>query len=146
VTGAIKVGSESYDIDAMGIRDKSMGPRKPRDLQRHHWIQGLFDNGIGFMLFDAEEGNKGFKLGVVTHDARIFPANIEIPFRIERLDQQRDPVRLILEYEDGRLDIAHLLDRHIHRSLSGSGRGAARAAGTIGSMAAQRQDCGNRSH
>jgi hypothetical protein len=105
VTGTIRVGGTRYAIDAMGTRDKSMGPRKPRNLNRHHWIQGLFDNGIGFMLFDAEEGEAGFSLGVVTRRDRIFEARITIPYRIERLDQQRDPVRLLLDYAEGTLDI-----------------------------------------
>jgi hypothetical protein len=105
VTGTIQVGQKTYDIDAMGVRDKSMGPRKPRNLRRHHWAQGMFGNGIGFMLFDAEEGDKGFSLGVVTKEDRIFPAKVTIPLRIDRLAQQQEAVRFTLEYEHGRLDV-----------------------------------------
>lgn len=105
VTGTIKVGSETYTLDAMGIRDKSMGPRRPRNLRRHHWTQGLFENGIGFMLFDAEEGEAGFSLGVVTQGDNIYPAKISIPFRIESIDQKHDPFSLVLECELGTLNV-----------------------------------------
>lgn len=105
VTGTLRAGTESFRIDAMGIRDKSMGPRKPGNLNRHHWVQGLFDNGIGFMLFDAEEGDKGFSEAVVTHKDRLFKAKVSLPSRIERLDQQNEPVSLALDYEEGRLEV-----------------------------------------
>jgi hypothetical protein len=105
VTGTIRVGKDLLHIDGMGTRDKSMGPRKPRGLIRHHWTQGLFENGIGFMLYDSEETGMGFAEGVVTRGDRIFEAKVTIPFRIDRYEQRKEPITIILDYADGRLEM-----------------------------------------
>jgi hypothetical protein len=105
VTGTIRAGRDVFTINGMGTRDKSMGPRKPRGLHRHHWIQGLFENGIGFMLYDSEESGMAFAQGAVTHNGKIFDATVTIPFRIESYHQRQAPVTVILEYAEGRLEI-----------------------------------------
>lgn len=53
VRGTIRAGSDTFAFDGRGNRDHSMGPRDTPSLRSHQWLQGYFENGISFLVYDA---------------------------------------------------------------------------------------------
>ncbi len=49
VKGAIKIGSDSYELNAYGLRDHSWGPRTWQALLYYRWLTGNFTEDFGFM-------------------------------------------------------------------------------------------------
>jgi hypothetical protein len=108
VTGTIRVGDDVYDIDTIANRDHSLGPRDNKDLMNHQWHQGYFENGISFLLFDAmirSEGKVVFSEAAVYEGDRLYPAELELPWRCDDAARDHDPVRFRLHYANGSLDI-----------------------------------------
>lgn len=109
VRGTISIGEEHFTFDGMGNRDHSMGPRNTPTLESHQWLQGYFDNGIRFMLYDAMlRGSQApvFSSAAVYEGDRFFPATVDYPWRISDADDARRDFGFRLTYDGGILDIA----------------------------------------
>jgi len=50
VTGSIEVGDEVWDMNGLGLRDKSWGPRYWQALSWYRWTPMIFDEGFALML------------------------------------------------------------------------------------------------
>jgi predicted secreted hydrolase len=59
VTGTITVGDEVLDLDGLGLRDKSWGPRHWQALTWYRWIPIAFDDGFAMMLSVIGDGAGG---------------------------------------------------------------------------------------
>ena len=108
LSGNISVGTQTFKFDAMVNRDHSMGPRDNSPIFTHQWSSGWFDNGIGYMLYDAVVRGQTapvFSEAAVCVDGKLFPAVPRIPFRLEDPDQKLKNVGFSLEYEYGVLQI-----------------------------------------
>ncbi|MDB5702314.1 MAG: hypothetical protein JWL66_2513 [Sphingomonadales bacterium] len=108
LTGAIRIGDDHYDFNAIVNRDHSLGARDNKDLHSHQWLQGYFENGIKFMLFDAKTKSDGkvvFSEAIVYEGDRAFEAKIESIERCERVEDDEKPIRITLSYANGTLDI-----------------------------------------
>jgi hypothetical protein len=110
VRGPIRVGNRHYAFDSILNRDHSRGPRVFGQNLRHIWMHGHFVNGIGFELYEAEieEGVAAFSEVVVIDGGKLYPAKLDLGFRIplERgLDHVSRPISFVLSYEKGKLDV-----------------------------------------
>lgn len=108
LTGEIRVGTEVYAFDAMANRDHSLGARDNIDLHSHQWLQGYFENGVSFMLFDgrtAKDGKIVFSEAIVYEGDTGFPARIAHIERCEHVSDDERPIRTVLEYANGKLEI-----------------------------------------
>lgn len=108
VTGTIAIGEETFAFSGMGNRDHSMGPRNTPTLESHQWLQGYFENGVSFMLYDAvlRGGNAPvFSSAAVYEGDRFFEASVEYPWRIDDAADARADFGFRLRYANGTLDI-----------------------------------------
>lgn len=108
LSGSIRVGSEQFSFNAMANRDHSLGGRDNRNLHSHQWFQGYFENGLSFLLFDAEidQGEQVvFSEAVIYEDGKSFEAKIEQIERCNHVDDDQKLIRTVLSYENGTLVI-----------------------------------------
>ena len=56
VTGTIRVGDETLEIDGLGLRDKSWGPRHWQALTWYRWLPMVFDADFAMMLSVIDRG------------------------------------------------------------------------------------------
>lgn len=108
LTGDIHVGGEVFSFDALVNRDHSLGARDNVDLHSHQWLQGYFENGIAFMLFDAKTKSDSkvvFSEAVVYEGNKSFEAKIESIERCEDVARDEEPIQLVLSYANGTLTI-----------------------------------------
>ena len=108
LTGEFRIGTEVYPFDATVNRDHSLGARDNVDLHSHQWLQGYFENGISFMLFDAKTKSNGkvvFSEAIVYEGNKSFEAKIESIDRCEDVNRDEEPIRIVLSYENGTLTI-----------------------------------------
>jgi hypothetical protein len=69
VTGTITVGDEVIDLDGLGLRDKSWGPRYWQALTWYRWIPMVFEDGFAMMLSVIGDGEGGARnSGMVLED------------------------------------------------------------------------------
>ncbi len=108
VTGTIAIGDETFAFDGMGNRYHSMGPRNTPTLESHQWLQGYFENGIRFMLYDGMlrgATTPVFSSAAVYEGDRFFEASVEYPWRIGTADDACRDFGFRLSYANGSLDI-----------------------------------------
>lgn len=108
LTGQIRIGDDHFDFDALVNRDHSLGARDNQDLHSHQWLQGYFENGIKFMLFDAKTKSDGkivFSEAIVYEGDKAFDAKIDLIERCERVEDDEKPIRFTLSYANGRLEV-----------------------------------------
>lgn len=108
LTGPIRIGDDHFTFDAIVNRDHSLGARDNVDLHSHQWLQGYFENGVKFMLFDAKTNSDGkvvFSEAVVYEGDKAFDAKIESIERIEDVAQDEKLIRIVLVYAGGTLTI-----------------------------------------
>jgi hypothetical protein len=95
VTGLIRVGDESWEIDGRGWRDHSWGPRYWQAIHYYRLFIGNFENGDGFMLLRITDADgKTRRPGVLLVDGdyeEITDLNI-----ITDWTEQQDPARVKL--------------------------------------------------
>ena len=108
VGGTIEVGNERIAFEGKGNRDHSMGPRELGGLKNHQWLQGYFDNGISFLVYDAVLlGNVApvFCEAVVYEGDKLFDGKLEYTNRIESVDDAKIPYGFKIHYKNGALEI-----------------------------------------
>ncbi|MEO0030468.1 MAG: hypothetical protein RIS94_226 [Pseudomonadota bacterium] len=108
LTGTFHIGGEAFAFDALVNRDHSLGARDNVDLHSHQWMQGYFENGVAFMLFDAKTRSNGkvvFSEAIVYEGDRAFEARLVSIDRCERVQDDEALVRIVLAYEKGELVI-----------------------------------------
>jgi hypothetical protein len=108
VSGTIEIGDERFVFNGMGNRDHSMGPRNTPTLESHQWLQGYFDNGKKFMLYDAMlrgQSTPVFSSAVVYEGETLFDATVTYPWRIADAGQAQKDFGFSLHYAHGVLDI-----------------------------------------
>ena len=103
ITGTIEVAGERFDMDCLGNRDHSRGPRVVDKLYRHIWTHGSFDNGKSFLAYEAEtdgSGQTAFSNAVVLDGGVMFEATFKPDFRLPpgAIGQLGQPFGLVLEY------------------------------------------------
>jgi hypothetical protein len=108
LTGTISVGDQTYTFDALANRDHSLGARDNRKLSSHQWHQGYFENGIGFLLFDAVhrgETEPVFSEAVVFEGDKLYEAKLAIDWRCDDVAKDTKPFGFDLTYEKGTLRV-----------------------------------------
>lgn len=108
VSGTIEIGARKFQYNGMGNRDHSMGARDSSTVGSHQWIQGLFDNGSGFLLYDAVIRGQAaavFTEAVVYDNDRLYDAKLTYPWRIDDAAQATRPYSFELAYERGTLKV-----------------------------------------
>jgi hypothetical protein len=114
VSGRIRVGERAYDLDTLGNRDHSLGPRDNKALKSHQWLQGYFDNGTAFLLFDAVQRNDDkpvFSEAVVYEGDRMYPARLEMGWRCDDVSRAERPMSFKLAYERATLEVESIAYR-----------------------------------
>ena len=114
VSGKIRVGDRTYDVDTLGNRDHSLGPRDNKALKSHQWLQGYFENGTAFLLFDAVQRNEDtpvFSEAVVYEGDRIYPAKLEMGWRCDDASLDEKPISFKLTYEKGPFEVESIAYR-----------------------------------
>lgn len=64
-SGTVRVGDQSWSIDAVGGKDHSWGPRNWHAKRYLRWFTAAFDDGSGFMLMRAVGPSKQTRAGHV---------------------------------------------------------------------------------
>lgn len=65
VTGTIRVGDEIIDMDGLGLRDKSWGPRYWQALTWYRWLPMIFSPEFAMMISVIERDDKISRSGMV---------------------------------------------------------------------------------
>jgi hypothetical protein len=108
VHGTVRVGDRAFDFDSLGNRDHSLGPRDNKALKSHQWLQGYFDNGTAFLVFDAmvrTDDKPVFSEAVVYEGDRIYPAKLEMGWRCDDASLDEKPISFRLTYEKGPFEV-----------------------------------------
>jgi hypothetical protein len=109
LTGPLRVGNDTYNFNALVNRDHSLGARDNKDLHSHQWLQGYFENGVGFLLFDAMTRSNGkvvFSEAVVYEGNRLYEAKLDYGWRCDDARRDEEPIRFKLIYEKGMHEVA----------------------------------------
>ncbi len=73
VTGTVRVGGKTTQIDGYGQRDKSWGPRDWGALEGWNWIPVLFDDDLAFCTTRVTVGGTTHVGGYIWHDGANHP-------------------------------------------------------------------------
>lgn len=108
-TGMLRVGGETRDVEAHGLRIRRSGVRKFAGFWGHCWQSAVFPSGraFGFNIYPPRaDGAPNYAEGYI-YDGRgsLQPARIvEVPW-LTRLQTHGDDVSFVLETEDGKIAI-----------------------------------------
>ena len=108
LAGAIEIGGRRINYSGMANRDHSMGPRDTSAVSAHHWMQGQFDNGIGFLVYDAVlrgHPQPVFSEALVYDGAHMHRAQLNLVDRIADPAEALRPIAFDLIYERGTLKV-----------------------------------------
>jgi hypothetical protein len=108
LNGTIEVDYRSHDFAGMSNRDHSMGARDTINMRQHQWLQGYFENGISFLIYDAiVRGSEEpvFSEAVVYDGDAIFAGKLRYPWRIMDVADATKPYAFSIDYQGGTLDI-----------------------------------------
>jgi hypothetical protein len=108
IEGKMEIGGRTIAFSGKGNRDHSMGPRDTPTLRSHQWLQGYFENGVSFLLYDAvlrSQPRPVFCEAVVYEGDRLFEGKLHYEWRIEDAGEAARNYGFAIEYENGRLDI-----------------------------------------
>jgi hypothetical protein len=108
IEGTIEIGSQSIVFSGKGNRDHSMGPRDTPTLKSHQWLQGYFENGLSFLVYDAvlrSQPKPVFCEAVVYEGDKLFDGRLDYEWRIDDADDAARNYGFSIEYEKGKLDI-----------------------------------------
>ncbi len=109
IHGTIRVGDRAFGIDTLGNRDHSLGPRDNKALKSHQWLQGYFENGVAFLLFDAVQLNDDkpvFSEAVVYEGDRMYQARLTMGWRCDDVSLDEKPISFKLSYEKETVEVA----------------------------------------
>lgn len=71
ITGQIKIGDQSFDMDGLGLRDKSWGPRHWQAIEWYRWCPMNFGPDFGIMFNVMSNGKGGVApSGMVLRDGK----------------------------------------------------------------------------
>jgi hypothetical protein len=84
IKGRLQAGSAVTEIDGVGYRDHSRGPRKMEALFDHCWVHGVFPSGRAFSVFHirSRAGDRtveSFSQAAIWHEGRIHKATCSTP-------------------------------------------------------------------
>lgn len=73
VTGTARLGDRTYEIDGLGHRDHSWGPRRWQAIVGHRWFAGTLGPELSFSLITTYlDGGQLSRLGLVVRDGEVF--------------------------------------------------------------------------
>ena len=108
LSGSFRIDGRDIPFDAWANRDHSLGARDNRSLHSHQWFQGYFENGMAFLLFDAQTSpgeEVVFSEALIYEGDRSFSAKIEQIERCQTVSGDEKPIRTVLSYANGTLVI-----------------------------------------
>ncbi len=70
VKGTIRVGDEVMDLDGLGLRDKSWGPRYWQAIRWYRWLPMIFSTEFAMMLSIIDRGGEPVPGGMVLSGGR----------------------------------------------------------------------------
>jgi hypothetical protein len=108
VQGTVSIGDQTHGYDSKGNRDHSMGPRDTATLGSHQWLQGYFENGISFLVYDAVlrgKENPVFCEAVIYEGGKRYDGKLDYPWRIQDVADAQTDYGFKIGYENGLLDI-----------------------------------------
>jgi hypothetical protein len=101
VRGTLAVDGESVEIDGLGLRDHSWGPRYWQALKYYRWLNCTFGPGFGFMVSEVcPHDSEPIRTGVIVRDGaieRITGVEIETEYAAGTQHHRRISARLGLE-------------------------------------------------
>lgn len=85
VSGAVRVGGETYEVDGLFHRDHSWGPRRWDWVLSHRWVAGTLRSGTSFSLFSVHDREGGLVTGgYVARDGTVLGArDVDIVVHLE---------------------------------------------------------------
>ncbi len=75
VKGTIRVGDEVIDLDGLGLRDKSWGPRYWQAIRWYRWLPMIFSPEFAMMLSIIDRDGEPTTGGMVLSDGRYHPVH-----------------------------------------------------------------------
>ncbi len=58
ISGSIQLGDQHIEVEALGIRDHSWGPRRWQAPTYWRWLSGMFDENNGFVAWSVRVGDR----------------------------------------------------------------------------------------
>jgi hypothetical protein len=99
--GTIRVNGEVFELDGIGHRDHSMGPRDMSRLRRAYWGNGIFESGWGFATMQGDYVDSDFQRAALFDEHGTHPATMKNWARLE--ESTGEPHEFVLELDiDGR--------------------------------------------
>lgn len=107
VSGTIDLGDDARQIEGLGFRDHSWGPRVWQGPQYWRWVSGLADERNGFVGWISKIGDQlQPDRGMVLRDGRVsFVESAEITTEYGSAPHYPGPLRLTLTTSAGRFEI-----------------------------------------
>jgi prepilin-type processing-associated H-X9-DG protein len=99
-TGTMRVGSDSMDFTATGLRIHRQGVRDTAEFRGHCWQSAVFPSGkaFGYIAFpDNEDGTQSYREGYVFDGEKMHPAAVLDPPWITRFQAEGGSVPVVLE-------------------------------------------------
>ncbi|MDP2673574.1 MAG: hypothetical protein Q8Q00_01550 [Dehalococcoidia bacterium] len=101
VRGALAIDGESVEIDGLGLRDHSWGPRYWQALKSYRWLNCTFGPDFGFMVSEiCPHESAPIRTGVLVRDGvleRINSVEIDTEYAADSHHHRRISARLGLE-------------------------------------------------
>jgi hypothetical protein len=112
---------KSFQVNCVGYRDHSRGPRELSNFGGNYWIHGQFPNGRAFSLMHVWKNENGrripaFSQAVVFEGGTIYPATFtDLPLISDKYKPSRE-FRLTLNSELGAMEMKGTIKRSVCQS------------------------------
>ena len=126
--GHISFDDTTVELNGVGHRDHSRGPRHQRSISGHCWLQGHFDEGSSFALFDLRmhQGGRdvqGVSMSAIFKDGRVYKATHQDPPFISSASETPGSYVLRLDSELGAMEIEAKIIRTLPLSVNDRNEG-----------------------
>jgi hypothetical protein len=137
IKGRITFAGKTYQMNGLGFRDHTRGPRNLKDFFAHNWIQGKLPDGTGFALYelwDRKDGEvtKPLSKATLLYGDRIEEAEVLAAPAFDSFDDILAPIRISFRTASRRFDLEGEVQNnvlysvdHQHNTLTGAARGYA---------------------
>jgi hypothetical protein len=103
-SGRVVIDGEAFEIDGLGLRDHSWGPRSWQAPARYRWLTANFGEDFGFMGSQIVRPDGVETRGGFVHHGRelVVVKDLRIDTQFTDAERLHDRIRVVLDCADGR--------------------------------------------
>jgi hypothetical protein len=107
-TGTFRVGADTMEFEATGLRIHRQGVRDTSEFRGHCWQSAVFASGkaFGYIAYpNHDDGTPAYREGYIYDGERMIPAEVVDAPWLTKFEPEAGPVPLVLQAEQRRLHI-----------------------------------------